>query len=362
MDEWYGLTMENIREIEKETQRLLSQKMNQPRKSRGSIDVRDIHSTKRKESNRRSSSIKNQNNLIDNDLKIASWRIEKIANESDESETYYDAKESVDANSLCKWSSLEYVNKLDEDNLSTEELSNLGANKLSVSKTPNSLSRESLSTNANTKCKYSALIFVLHGGHLLDTGNEFNSKYSDFSTLKTTFEQVIRTNFSYLNEKLAFKLICCPYITKSSLQFLSKLSNSYQSSNGKFDYETIPIDCLPLFATNQAEYYSQIDKTVNSINQVYAEFLDSEQEFTGRIIFICDFLGGILAYDSLCNSEQNEQNECKYNFQIDELFLFGTPLSLILAYRKLTANSKKYTLFTLQFLYININKYFFPIF
>lgn len=261
-------------------------------------------------------------------------------NESEDSnEEYYDAKEAIDASSLCKWSSLEYVNKLNGDNISNEDLSNLGVNKSPYSKTPSkeSLTQSNLDKKSN-KC--SVLIFVLHGGHLLDIGNELNNKYSDFSMLKSTFEKTMRTSYSNLIGRLEFKLICCPLICKSSLQFLSKLSSAYKA-NGKFDYETLPIDCLPLFATNLADYQNQIDKTVNSINQSYSEFKESEngKNFDGRIVFICDFMGGILAYDSLCNrTNVIDENVLKYDFQLDDLFLFGCPLSLIIAYRKLTAN------------------------
>lgn len=281
------------------------------------------------------------------DNEIAKWRIDKIANESDDSnDEYYDAREAMDATSLCKYSSLEYVNKLDEENGSSEDL--LENNRLSASKTPNSISKESLeqcSLEKRAKCPYSALIFVLHGGHVLETGNEFNNKFSDFSTLKSTFEQTMRTTYCSLTGRLAFKLICCPLICKNSLQFLSKLSSSYKR-NGKFDYENLPIDCLPLFATNQADYQSQLDKTVHRINLAYREFVESEdgKDFDGRISFICDFLGGILAYDSLCKRSEDTSSETignnckpKYDFQLDDLFLFGCPLSLVLAYRKLTA-------------------------
>lgn len=50
-DEWFGLTMDDIREIERETQRVLEQKMKKPR---GSISE---EAGKRK-SKRRSSSVK----------------------------------------------------------------------------------------------------------------------------------------------------------------------------------------------------------------------------------------------------------------------------------------------------------------
>lgn len=292
--------------------------------------------------------------------------MEKIAKESDDSDEYFDAKD--DANSLCKWSSLEYVNKHDAETLSTDDLDR--SSRLSTSKTPNSLSKESLANSErrliNKKCPNSILIFVLHGGHLLDCGNEPNNKFTDFSVLKSTFEQIIRTSFTSLSGRISFRLICCPLICKSSLQFLSKLSTSYQSNHGRFDYENLPIDCLPLFATNQNDYQNQINRTIDSINQSYSDFIESDdgKHFNGRIAFICDFLGGLLAYDSLCNlsKSQTKSDEIendgdnndnatnysklnKYNFQIDDLFLFGCPLSLVLAYRKLILDGKLLFLF-----------------
>lgn len=57
-DEWFGLTMDDIREIEKDTQKQLALKMNKTRKSsRVSITVgEEIGSSRKKKSSRRSSS------------------------------------------------------------------------------------------------------------------------------------------------------------------------------------------------------------------------------------------------------------------------------------------------------------------
>ena len=50
-DEWFGLTMDDIREIERETQRILEQKMKKPR---GSLS----EESGRRKAKRRSSSVK----------------------------------------------------------------------------------------------------------------------------------------------------------------------------------------------------------------------------------------------------------------------------------------------------------------
>lgn len=68
-DEWYGLTMDDIREIEKETQRQLALKMNQAKRgSKGSVFNED-QSIKRKSSNRRTSSIDSTGKILTNNLK-----------------------------------------------------------------------------------------------------------------------------------------------------------------------------------------------------------------------------------------------------------------------------------------------------
>ena len=57
MDEWYGLTMDDIRQIEKDTQKELTLKMNQGKKSsRGSI-CEEIFSNSKKKLSRRSGSV-----------------------------------------------------------------------------------------------------------------------------------------------------------------------------------------------------------------------------------------------------------------------------------------------------------------
>ena len=73
--------------------------------------------------------------------------------------------------------------------------------------------------------------------------------------------------------------------------------------------ESVPLGAIPLLATAQSEYWDAVGKTVMAANQVYQEFLRSEEGhgFNGQVIFIGDSLGSILTYDALIRSSQPTQ-------------------------------------------------------
>jgi len=66
-------------------------------------------------------------------------------------------------------------------------------------------------------------------------------------------------------------------------------------------HESVPIGAIPLISTSQMEYADAVVKTVSAANQVYHDFLKSEegQGFNGQIVFIGDAMGSILGYDAL---------------------------------------------------------------
>ncbi|CAG5128703.1 unnamed protein product, partial [Candidula unifasciata] len=68
----------------------------------------------------------------------------------------------------------------------------------------------------------------------------------------------------------------------------------------------IPLGAISLFATSSAEYQDHINAMVVSANQVYHDFLKSDngKGFTGQVCFLADAVGSLLAYDALtsCSS------------------------------------------------------------
>uniref|UniRef100_A0A6P7GDF1 Protein retinal degeneration B-like n=1 Tax=Diabrotica virgifera virgifera TaxID=50390 RepID=A0A6P7GDF1_DIAVI len=115
------------------------------------------------------------------------------------------------------------------------------------------------------------------------------------------------------------------------------------------------------------------------------EFIKSEegQGFSGQVCFVADSIGSILAYDSLCrtakyvsrhgsensilesdfqklddvhinetghltapsprrrSSSTSDQSHIKLDFEVSDVFMFGSPLALVLAYRKISSQDDK---------------------
>ena len=79
---------------------------------------------------------------------------------------------------------------------------------------------------------------------------------------------------------------------------------SYVSSADNFGVsnDRLPVGTIPLFATSSPEYETSLNKVISSANQVYQDFLNSNEGlgFCGQICLVGDSVGSILAYDALC--------------------------------------------------------------
>lgn len=80
-------------------------------------------------------------------------------------------------------------------------------------------------------------------------------------------------------------------------------------------HDTIPIGAIPLLASSTPEYQEAVSKVVNGANQVYQEFVRSEEGrgFAGQVSFVGDSVGSILAYDALCRSVQYQSRHDSEN-------------------------------------------------
>ncbi|CAF0833193.1 unnamed protein product [Brachionus calyciflorus] len=198
--------------------------------------------------------------------------------------------------------------------------------KLSSSSTSSSNKSD---TNSNLRSqksitKIDTLIFVVHGGNVTCTDT---SKQSDFLNFKSTMESVIKANYSQYYGRIGYRLISCDSICKDALLKLSALSpvtteqsfsvddtdNFAEASAAIFSlHENLPFNTLPLLAlANQTQYKSSLVKFIRECNKVYQQFLHSPegQSFEGQVVLIGDSLGSILAYDSLCQSLNNNSSD-----------------------------------------------------
>ncbi|CAA9994565.1 unnamed protein product [Nesidiocoris tenuis] len=400
-DEWHGLTMDDIREIEKQTQEALKMTMAGGSESSGedgTISANDTGSTlaanlgsiekpegenaspvaKRRHSpsgnsgrmnlgaeggesleaspetsprlglrtgeerKRLWSSSKNLPSPTSSqrfDLAAASWRMESIVRDSDsaseDDDEYFDCQ--ADAVSMAKWSSLELLNEEDPD----------------------------------------ASPPVIVESH--DANVELTAKKSDTTTFRGGLEAVMRSHYSSMIGHVSVRLVPCPSICTDSLSIVSGLSpysfdlSPSVSDTPQVTHDSIPLGAIPLMATCTADaYVDAVNKSIQAANSTYTEYVRSEEGrgFSGQVAIIGDSMGSILAYDALCrssdckNDDQDEINQefisidgrhlsapsprrrssstsdsinhPKFNFEVSDLFMFGSPLALVLAFRRLS--------------------------
>ncbi|KAG5874802.1 hypothetical protein JTB14_012438 [Gonioctena quinquepunctata] len=468
-DEWHGLTMGDIREIERQTQLALKRKMghvadeideddnlnNSTSKedpcrtlaaTLGSIEVAEDSPLLGKNANiptiqtaassdaelspedeimtlRRhnekwqpprtlhspsSSSIKSF------DLQVANWRIESLGrgSESASEEEFFDCEDMIDTSSLAKWSSLDLLTEEDADTNSPNVIdknddsifsasflqrvaSERGNRKLMQRGKGNSIdascSESPSASPAHIPCNTTVLILVLHAGSVLDANVDMAARKSDVTTFRGAFESVLRQHYPSLIGHIAIRLVSCPSICTEGLGILSSLSPySFDVSPSCTDvpqitHDSIPIGAIPILASSTADYVEAVSRTITAANAAYQEFLKSEegQGFAGQICFVADSIGSILAYDSLCrtikyasrhgsensilendfqkddiqinesgylaapsprrrsSSTSDQSGQIKLEFDVTDFFMFGSPLALVLAYRKISSQEEK---------------------
>uniref|UniRef100_A0A672NTQ4 Phosphatidylinositol transfer protein membrane associated 2 n=1 Tax=Sinocyclocheilus grahami TaxID=75366 RepID=A0A672NTQ4_SINGR len=416
-DEWYGLTMEDIRQLELETQLALAQKMAQyscnedggenngavtsPEKeheakeaissieaegttrtmgdtlqARGeltkqwSTSSRSSHSSKRGGSPSRHS--------------ISEWRMQSIARDSEDStdDEFFDAhedfsdNEEIFAKEITKWSSNDLMDKI--ETAEAEEAQGT----LGLSSPIRHALRFPIDSEEVRVCIH-VLILVLHGGNILDTGSgDQNSKQGDVNTISSAFDAVMRVHYPTALGRIAIRPVPCPAVCVEAFSLVSNLSPySYDEGCLSNSQDHIPLAALPLLATSAPQYQDAVATVIVRANQVYSDFIKSLEgaTFTGQVCLIGDCVGGILGFDALCSSNvtvSESQNSSrrgsivsvqvnthtlhssvlrndpgsrrsssstmlegggalgKFDFEVSDFFLFGSPLGLVLALRK----------------------------
>ncbi|KYN14107.1 Protein retinal degeneration B [Trachymyrmex cornetzi] len=237
-------------------------------------------------------------------------------------------------------------------------------------------------------CKITVLIIVIHGGSVLDANVDLTAKKSDITTFRGAFESIMRQHYPSMVGHVSIKFVACPSICTEGLGILSSLSPySFDMSPSCMDapqvtHDTIPIGAIPLLASSSSEYQDTVSRVVMSANQVYHDFIKSDEGkgFSGQICFVSDSVGSILTYDALCKATQHSRHSSensilegtgqqgndnsgnedgkhlsapsprrrssgtgdnKLDFEVGDFFMFGSPLALVLAYRKITASSDR---------------------
>ncbi|XP_044131645.1 membrane-associated phosphatidylinositol transfer protein 2 isoform X9 [Bufo gargarizans] len=350
-DEWWGLTIEDIRQLEKETQLMLAQKMAQfsiseneaeqhgAKESPGekdsetkaitSIETVDEPSgiteslsgrglTKQWSTSSRSSR-SSKRGASPSRHSISEWRMQSIARDSDESsdDEFFDAHEDLSDNEevlpkeITKWSSNDLMDKIETaetDELQDDSYHETAEYTVSCSVEGLSIMEDESAQASMQPCKVHVLILVLHGGNILDTGcGDQNSKQGDVNTIKSVFDTVMRVHYPAALGHIAVRLVPCPAICAEAFSLVSNLSPySYDEGCLSNSQDHIPLAALPLLATSSPQYLEAVAMVIHRANQVYLDFTKSQEgmSFTGQVCLVGDCVGGILGFDALCYSNQ----------------------------------------------------------
>ncbi|KAL0272196.1 UNVERIFIED_CONTAM: hypothetical protein PYX00_005270 [Menopon gallinae] len=338
------------------------------------------------------------------DMNIDKWRMESIRRDSDSGseEEFFDCQDIGDSSSLAKWSSLDLLAEEDldavspttavdkQDSIFSQSFLQRVASERGGRSQISKLSIDTCcpgSPVTHSTCNTTILILVLHAGSVLDANIDLTSKKSDVTTFRGAFESVMRQHYPSMVGHIVVKLVSCSSICTEGLGILSSLSPySFDVSPSCTDvpqvtHDSIPIGAIPLFSSSSSDYQDAVSKAVASANLAYQEFMKSEEGkgFNGQVVFVGDSMGSILGYDALCRTAQytsrhnsensildtdvevaegNEKhlmapvprrrssstseqaNYCKLDFEVSDFFMFGSPLALVLAYRKISSDDK----------------------
>ncbi|XP_024113525.1 membrane-associated phosphatidylinositol transfer protein 2 isoform X1 [Oryzias melastigma] len=343
-DEWYGLTIEDIRLLELETQLALAKKMAQYSHSEegggetngpaagqdpeqdsevsgpsaeteggrsklgDSLETRG-ELTKQWSTSSRSSNRSSKRGASPSHQSISEWRMQSIARDSDDStdDEFFDAHEALSDNEeifskeITKWSSNDLMDKI--ETIEADE-----APGMYQESTEETQMEDCSSQQCPQPSKTHVLILVLHGGNILDTGSgtgEQSSKQGDVNTLSGAFETVMRVHYPAALGRIAIRMVPCPAVCVEAFSLVSNLSPySYDESCLSSSQDHIPLAALPLLATSAPQYQDAVATVILRANQVYSDFIKSAEgtSFNGQVCVIGDCVGGILGFDALCSS------------------------------------------------------------
>uniref|UniRef100_A0A672L2E1 Phosphatidylinositol transfer protein membrane associated 2 n=1 Tax=Sinocyclocheilus grahami TaxID=75366 RepID=A0A672L2E1_SINGR len=322
-DEWYGLTMENIRQLELETQLALAQKMAQYSCNEEGGENNGAGTSPEKEHE----PLLGRTNMIyylslmcmcagsPSRHSISEWRMQSIARDSEDStdDEFFDAhegfsdNEEIFAKEITKWSSNDLMDKIEtaEAEEAQGDYQESGG-EFSGTASVERLNEDCSSQQCLQPSKIHVLILVLHGGNILDTGSgDQNSKQGDVNTISSAFDAVMRVHYPTALGRIAIRLVPCPAVCVEAFSLVSNLSPySYDEGCLSNSQDHIPLAALPLLATSAPQYQDAVATVIVRANQVYGDFIKSLEgaTFTGQVCLIGDCVGGILGFDALCSS------------------------------------------------------------
>nr|CAG4646797.1 EOG090X00NX [Megafenestra aurita] len=299
-DEWFNLTMEDIRELERQTQEALAKKMGSA--AGGSMEESNESTSMAalttpplsgedapdKSGNNRSHQEASGSRTPVSPVGSPSWPISCISESSSDDDEFFDCQEWRSSGALSpamvRWSSMELIpqgedgdedqsEKVQEERIEERDSifsqgylqryanqrrpsrklvsSYLRASGTGRSQSPGSGvgvgvgAGSSPSTSCSQPLAASALILVFHGGTVLDVSSELANKAADLATFRSNLEAVSRQHFPGLcSGRLAVRLVSCPTLCPDAITVLNSLSCSSSSSLDNHCNSSHPVDTL----------------------------------------------------------------------------------------------------------------------
>ncbi|KAH8878235.1 Protein retinal degeneration B [Schistosoma japonicum] len=148
------------------------------------------------------------------------------------------------------------------------------------------------------------LILVIHGGCVLDSTYDLTTKRSDILTFRKTIETVTANHYPTLHNRIAVKLVPCPTEIGDLFRLFSKLKappDPNRPVEAQLLRDFIPLGSIPIFLINSPGYSRMLEQLAFNLNTHYAEFLRSSEgiNFSGKVCIVADSVGSILAHDLL---------------------------------------------------------------
>ncbi|KRX73494.1 Membrane-associated phosphatidylinositol transfer protein 1, partial [Trichinella sp. T6] len=322
-DEWCGLTIDDVRRLENEAQLALQAKMANVAKIDDSLSAETRHYLEK---------IKNKNSaavLVSEVVAMsnaANPETDILSVFEDDEEEFYDAVEEYSSETT------QYQCQLQSDN-----------SQYSCRKVSNTLS------TSDNKVKHLLLLF--HGGSILDSGHDnvlSHSKQLDLNTFRMTLESVIKAQYEIMHGAIAVRLVPCTNSFGESLKLLQSICPYGIGYGQNLDmsrqfWNFIP-SLIPILSVSSSKYAECVVTIVQKANQVYSDFLQSDEGvgFDGKVSICGDAIGGLLAFDALCDltmSRAVNLNDPLY-CRVDQQRKFTpTPLSVVSSSTSLVGES-----------------------
>ncbi|KRX62334.1 Protein retinal degeneration B [Trichinella sp. T9] len=277
-DEWCGLTIDDVRRLENEAQLALQAKMANVAKIDDSLSAETRHYLEKIKNKNSATEVVAMSNAANPETDILSVF-------EDDEEEFYDAVEE------CSSETTQYQCQLQSDN-----------SEYSCGKVSNTLS------TSDNKVKHLLLLF--HGGSILDSGHDnvlSHSKQLDLNTFRMTLESVIKAQYEIMHGAIAVRLVPCTNSFGESLKLLQSICPYGIGYGQNLDmsrqfWNFIP-SLIPILSVSSSKYAECVVTIVQKANQVYSDFLQSDEGvgFDGKVSICGDAIGGLLAFDALCD-------------------------------------------------------------